>query len=142
MQVWRDAQGNPLGLRWHSEHCENPLPSEHHHIVINDHAVQTVHLDWLKYVRWLPSVKPAETEKPEPKSPKKGFFSKYGLLLMIFVAVALGRGIRQGLIELREEVEREQQEAEQKKKPPGQIRVVVPRKKDSKVRKRARTTQK
>lgn len=56
---------------------------------------------------------------------------------MILIGVVLAQGIRKGLAELHEEMQREEAEKAQQKRPTGQVKVHVPRKKAS-VRNRKR----
>lgn len=75
-------------------------------------------------------------EMPE----KSTFWGKYALYIMGIIAIALFQGIRRGLAELQEEVEREeaQKRAASARAAEGQVRVAVPRRK-AKGKRRAAT---
>lgn len=78
-----------------------------------------------------------EDKRPEEASSngeggkRKGFFAKYGLYIMLFFGFALAQGIRKGMTELREEMEREEAAKASSKKSTGQVKVVVPKRKGS-----------
>lgn len=72
-----------------------------------------------------------EDERNGKSTRERGFFGKYGLYIMIFIGVALAQGIRRGLAELREELQREEAAKNQQKRPTGQLKIQVPKKKTS-----------
>lgn len=142
IQVWRLPQSDqPLGLRWYSDVC-------HPHLVLPT-GIVVEHLtplrrkpEWLSYTRRGEHL---ETDNQTEHVKEPSFFSKYGLYILLFIGIALGQGIRKGLAELREEMEREELEQKQKdqkqKDPSKRVKLVVPKRKHSgKTRKRTTAT--
>lgn len=131
VNVWKHKKGQkPVGLQWHSDECHANVKIAAG-VTVRDKIIPRVKPDWLPYVR----AKKASPEEPKvPKTKAKGIWNKYGLYIMIFVAIALAQGIRQGVAELRTEVAREDREEEEKKK--RKVRVVVPKRKESKGRRK------
>ncbi|PXF41465.1 hypothetical protein BWQ96_08846 [Gracilariopsis chorda] len=137
IQVWTDSpSANPIGMRWSSKFCNPSLSQDTDGIVVERIRAHARKPEWLSYTF---EKKEHEEELKTEEKEEKSFWRRYGLYIMLFFVVALAQGIRQGLAEQRMEIEREELEKRQQRSS-GSMRVVVPKRKATTVRKRALST--
>lgn len=135
--VVREKRGGAvLGLRWTAARgCGGEWKDgEKGGVVVREEVARRLKPDWAAYLRERVSEGGEEGQRDgseEEKRKKKGFFGKYGLYIMGFVGFALARGIQKGMAELREEMEREEADKLKERKRTAQVKVVVPKRKQS-----------
>lgn len=102
-------------------------------MIVSDLVIRSVQPDWLKHrIPYQRHGIDADKDGSSGGSTRnRSFFGKYGLYIMIFIGVALARGIRKGLAELHEELQREEAAKNQPKRPTGQLKIQVAKKKTS-----------
>lgn len=129
VQVWRhEERSKPISMKWTSKICHPSSSTQ-----VDGIVVETV-LPKIRKPEWLSYAHQKEPQQEQQQEQQQSFWSNYGLYVLLSVVFVLGQGIRKGLAELREEEEKER--LEQRKKP-VQVQVVVPKRKQSKVRRRA-----
>lgn len=149
----RDSYGKALGLRWAAaKACDGQWSAgSGPDLAVTEEVAKRIRPDWADYLsKSAPDGGEKATEEEVVDTRKeKGFFGKYGLYIMGFVVYALARGIQTGFAQLKEEAESEEQEKLKERKPKGQVRVVVPKRRQStksqrkaKSAQRARTSRK
>lgn len=145
VSVVREKEGGKvLGLRWvAAKGCGGRWKQRSSaNLLVAEEAAMHLTPDWVPYLKKRTRDGEEATTSEDKGTKEKGFFGKYGLYLMGFAIFALARGIQKGLAELSEELEREEAEKLKQKKPTGQVRVAVPRKKQStKSQRKAKSSQ-
>lgn len=137
LDVWRTNDADrPLGMRWRSETCHPDTPLHSRIVSVKERRIPRLRPRWLDYTHERGEDEAVTRVKALKE---KGFLAKYGLYLMIFAVVALGQGIRKGITEIREELEKEELERRGQQPMKPQVRVVVPKRKEAKARKKSKT---
>ncbi|KAI0566613.1 hypothetical protein FGB62_7g454 [Gracilaria domingensis] len=140
IQVWKDgASGVPLGMRWRSKLCHSTTSLDKDGVTVETITPKTRRPDWIPHVHEVKEQGQEQEQEQEAnlEPERKSWWNRYSLYIMLFFIVALGQGIRQGLAELRKEMEREEEEKKRRNRPDSsQMRVMVPRRKESRARKR------
>lgn len=134
VRIWVDNRAlTPFGLSWENMACGESGAGD---------ESEMADLTQVQHVRhdnptWAPFIvkensRLSEGDDQSHEGKSKGIFSNYGLYILIFIAVALGQGIRLGLSELQEEARREENERILNRgQPAHQVRIVAPRNKSS-----------
>lgn len=121
------ADSNPLFIRLDSPISPCPIPKPSPQLQLH-----TVPLPTASRPQWYPltvRVTPKDEEdETQAQEQEKGWWGTYGLYVMLFVGAALGQGIRKGMVELREEYEKEEAMKEMRARQTPNFVVKVPRK--------------
>lgn len=136
MYAWHRADDpTPFALRWYSPVCHaGARKAQYARVNVVRRTTTRTAPDWASHAKRHV----AHNAKSSKEEKKKGFFSKYGIWIMLFIALALAHGIRIGLRELRDEMEREENAAlrptASERSSAGSVRVTVPRRKNAATR--------
>lgn len=135
VSVVREKRGGAvLGMRWaRAKGCSGAWNGKEKGVVVAEEVAKRVKPDWVPFLKERGPDGGAEGKEGDGGKEKKenGFFGKYGLYIMGFVGIALAQGIKRGLAELREEMEREEADKLKERRPTGKVKVVVPKRKQS-----------